>query len=121
MKMLPLLLASGLLAACSSPSGDANMPVPATQPAPAPTAAMPVDAAASTTVSANGIVESVDTGAKTITIAHGPVEALKWPAMTMTFQAPDADLALIKQGDHVAFEFTSTGMKATITKIVRQP
>lgn len=120
MKMLPLLLASGLLAACSSPSGDANVPAPTTQPAPTSTAAMPADAAASTTASASGVVESVDTDAKTITIAHGPVEALKWPAMTMTFQAPDADLASIKQGDHVAFEFASTGMKATITKIARQ-
>ena len=94
------------------------MPTPATQPT--STAATPADAAASTTVSASGVVESVDTDDKTITIAHGPVEALKWPAMTMTFLAPDADLASIKQGDHVDFEFTSTGMKATITKIARQ-
>lgn len=120
MKMLPLLLASGLLAACSPPSEDAKMPAPAAQPAPTSAAAMPADAAASTTASASGVVESVDTDAKTITIAHGPVEALKWPAMTMTFQAPDADLASIKPGDHVAFEFTSAGMKSTITKIARQ-
>lgn len=120
MKLLALLLASGLLAACSSPPGDASTPTTASKPEPISTAAIPANAADSTVVSATGVVESVDTDAKTITISHGPVEALKWPAMTMTFQAPDADLASIKQGDHVVFEFTSIGMKSTITRIARQ-
>jgi Cu(I)/Ag(I) efflux system protein CusF len=120
MKMLPLLLASGLLAACSPSPEGTNMAAPATQPAPTSTAATPADAGTGTTASASGVVESVDADARTITIAHGPVEALKWPAMTMAFQAPGADLGSIKQGDHVTFEFTSAGMKATITKIAKQ-
>lgn len=120
MKLLPLLLATGLVAACSSPSGDAKVQAPTEQSESISTAAMPADAAASTSASASGVVESVDADAKKITIAHGPVEALKWPAMTMTFQAPDVDLTAIKQGDHVGFEFSSIGMKASITKITRQ-
>lgn len=67
-----------------------------------------------------GIVEWMDTGAKAITIAHEPVQALEWPAMTMTFQAPDANLASIRPGDRVAFEFTATGMEGTIIRISRQ-
>lgn len=120
MKMLLLLLASVLLAACSSPTVEPDTPAPAGQPAPTSTAARSADAAASTTVSASGIVESVDTGARAITIAHEPVQALEWPAMTMTFRAPDADLASIRPGDRVAFEFTVAGMEGTIIRISRQ-
>jgi Cu/Ag efflux protein CusF len=119
MRVLPLLLVSGLLAACSSPSDEANGPT-AAQPTSPPTSASIGETPDSTIASASGVVEAVDAEAKTITIAHGPVEALKWPAMTMTFQAPDVDLTSIKQGDRVVFEFTSTGMKAKITKIARQ-
>ncbi|MUV13385.1 hypothetical protein GN331_04100 [Lysobacter sp. HX-5-24] len=81
---------------------------------------MPETAQAAATASASGTVEAVDAAAKTITIAHGPVEALKWPAMTMTFKAPDVDLASVKQGDQVEFEFTSSGMDGTITKITHK-
>ncbi|KAF1713586.1 hypothetical protein CSC71_06825 [Pseudoxanthomonas sangjuensis] len=81
---------------------------------------MPEMAPAATRASASGTVEAVDTAAKTITIAHGPIDALKWPAMTMTFKAPDVDLATLKQGDQVGFELTSTGMDGTITKIARK-
>lgn len=132
MKTTALIFTIALLAGCSSPSGDANAPAPAAHPetpasanaSPSPsTESMPImgTETAAITASASGTVEAVDTAAKTITIAHGPVDALKWPAMTMTFQAPDVDLAAIKKGDHVAFEFTSSGMNGTITKIVRQP
>ena len=81
---------------------------------------MPATSPAASTASATGIVEAVDPAAKTVTIAHGPVAALQWPAMTMTFKAPDADLSSLKQGDHVSFEFTASGMDATITAIRRE-
>lgn len=127
MKTLASALALVLLTACSSPSGDTDTPETASPPAapaesntPAMPPAMPEAPAPSVTASANGTVEAVDVVAKTITIAHGPVDALKWPAMTMTFKAPNADLASVKQGDHIEFEFTSTGMDGTITNITHK-
>jgi Cu(I)/Ag(I) efflux system periplasmic protein CusF len=99
-----------LLAGCdAAPQASA----PAT-PAPAPAPATARHATAS------GVVQAVDAAAKTVSIAHGPVEALGWPAMTMTFQAPGVDLAAIRPGDAVAFEFTSTGMDGTIVAIARR-
>ncbi|HBN9180240.1 TPA: copper-binding protein [Pseudomonas aeruginosa] len=59
----------------------------------------------------------VDTGAGKITIAHGPVEALKWPAMTMAFKASPEQLASVKAGQQVEFEFEAKGMDSTITRI----
>lgn len=121
MKIPGLLLTLALLAGCSSPSDDAGAPSTTANPArPSGSTATPAAPTDPTTASASGVVEAVDVAAKTITIAHGPVDALKWPAMTMTFQAPDADLSSIKQGDHVTFEFTQTGMNGTITTITRQ-
>jgi len=125
MKTSMLLITLILVTACSSPSNDSNAPAaatqaPATASTPADTASTQEAAAAATTASASGTVESVDIAAKTVTIAHGPVDALKWPAMTMTFKAPNADLASFKQGDRIDFEFASTGMDGTITKITRR-
>jgi len=48
------------------------------------------------------------------------VAALNWPAMVMTFKTGNVDVASINPGDHVAFEFTSSGMVGTLTKIDRQ-
>jgi Cu(I)/Ag(I) efflux system protein CusF len=93
------------------------MPAPASTPTesmPAPEAPAPSVA----TASASGTVEALDVAAKTVTIAHGPVDALKWPAMTMTFKS-EVDLVDLKKGDHVEFEFISTGMDGTITKLTR--
>lgn len=120
MKTPAMLLALALVTACSptgegtaqAPDATGTSSEPALAPAPAPSAA--------STAAATGVVEAVDPVAKTVTIEHGSVDALKWPAMTMTFKAPDADLGAIKQGDHVTFEFTSSGMDGTITKITRQ-
>ena len=115
MKIAGLLFTLAMSVGCSSPPGDVDAPV---NP---PAAAKPSDhATATSTALASGVVEAVDVAARTITIAHEPVEALRWPAMTMTFKAPDADLGSFKQGDHVAFEFSSTGMNGTITTIERQ-
>ena len=77
-------------------------------------------AATGTAASATGTVEAVDAPTGTITIAHGPVDALKWPAMTMTFKAGNTDISSIKQGDQVTFEFISTGMDGTLTKVTRR-
>ena len=124
MKILAPLFATVLLAACSSPQGEADKiaePAAASTvvaPTSAPMADMP--AAAGTQASATGTVESVDAKAGKITIAHGPVDALKWPAMTMTFKAGNTDISSIKQGDQVTFEFISTGMDGTLTKVTRR-
>jgi Cu(I)/Ag(I) efflux system protein CusF len=85
---------------------------PATSSSVAPDAVPPA--------SATGVVKAIDPVAKTITLDHGPVAALHWPAMIMTFKTGSVDVASIKPGDHVAFEFTSSGMDATLTKLDRQ-
>jgi len=117
MKRLAPTLAVLLLAACNA----APEATPATTAAPTATAPAPAaPAATSKRGSTTGVVQSIDTAAKTITIAHGPVEGLGWPGMTMTFQAPNTELAAFKAGDHVAFEFDSTGMDGTIVAIAKQ-
>ena len=122
MKYVLPCLAILLFAGCDR---TADAPVPAAPtPATASTEAAPVAEAPVTTeakrASARGVVQSIDVAAKSITIAHGPVEALGWPGMTMTFQAPAADLTTIKVGDEVDFEFTSTGMNGTIESISKR-
>lgn len=66
---------------------------------------------------ADGTVESVDTAAGKITIAHGPVDALQWPAMTMAFKVTPEQMASVKAGDKVRFEFAMQGATANITSI----
>ena len=125
MKLHAILLAAVLLAGCSqapnnavdtqaAPAEDAK--VPAVEPAPMASEAMPADAAA-TKASASGTVEAVDAAAGKITISHGPVEALKWPAMTMGFKATPEQVASVQVGQKVEFEFESQGMDGTITQI----
>jgi len=75
---------------------------------------------AATTASATGVVEAIDVAGGRITIAHGPVKALNWPAMTMTFGTGKVDVHAIQPGDHVSFEFTSTGAHSVLTSITRQ-
>lgn len=77
-------------------------------------------ASETTTAMATGTVESVDAAAGKITIAHGAVDALKWPAMTMAFKATPEQVASVKAGQKVEFEFETKGMEATITKITRE-
>lgn len=139
MKISSLLFTLALLTACSSPSPDATTAASdaaAATPPPAVTAAAPAAAStamstsmpiadqaetmASPTAAAAGVVKAVDPVAKTITLDHGPVEALHWPAMIMTFKTGKVDVGSIKPGDHVAFEFASNGMDATLTKIDRR-
>lgn len=144
MKLPTVLLATALLAACSQQPGSVEnqaMPEAAQQPMPneapssagatataAPSAAdmqmseaehkqMTGDAQATTMAMATGTIQSVDAGAGKITIAHGPVAALKWPAMTMAFKASPEQLASVKPGQKVEFEFEAKGMDSTITHI----
>lgn len=74
-------------------------------------------AGAGTSAMATGTVDKIDAVAGTITISHGPVESLKWPAMTMGFKATPEQVASVKPGQEVLFEFNSSGMDATITAI----
>lgn len=67
--------------------------------------------------STTGVIESIDPAARTVTISHEPVASLQWPAMTMTFKAPDADLSKLQAGDRIRFDFTASGMDATITRV----
>lgn len=117
--------ASILLAACSQPADTTEDAAPASagemQMPMAEPADMSGDAAAAVkTASASGTVESIDAEAGTITIQHGPVEALSWPEMTMAFKATPEQIASVKAGQSVEFEFESTGMDGTITKITTQ-
>lgn len=119
MKIHALLFSVALLAGCSEPTEETTTPTAdmagTEMPPPAVTTA-----AAAPTASAVGVVEAVDPATGMITIAHDPVAALQWPAMTMAFKTHGVDLASIKAGDQVTFEFTAVGMDATITSIVRQ-
>jgi Cu(I)/Ag(I) efflux system periplasmic protein CusF len=67
--------------------------------------------------STTGVIESIDPDSRTVTIAHEPVASLEWPAMTMTFKAPEADLSALRAGDRINFDFTASGMDATITRL----
>ena len=88
----------------------------------APTKSAAMDASQSIqTASATGTVESVDAVAGKITLAHGPVDALGWPAMTMGFKATSEQVASVRPGQSVRFEFTAQGMAATITQIEPSP
>ena len=73
---------------------------------PAPDAASA--AAAQSSFSAEGKVESVAAGS--ITFSHGPVPALQWPAMTMGFGKSDPKaFPDVRPGDTVRFEFIKGG------------
>lgn len=145
MKMLTApLLSIALLAGCSEESGNAETavtPSETTAPAAAEPATTPMAgadaqsmdmseadhqvmgmatgdaAAAGTTATASGTVESVDPATGKIVIAHGPVEALEWPAMTMGFTATPEQVNAVQAGQKVNFEFLSEGANNTITSI----
>lgn len=113
--LLPLSLA--VLVGCSPTSDQAQVSVPSTIAAKPEMG--PSTAEVASQASASGEVTAVDASASTVTIQHGPVAELDWPAMTMTFQAPDVDLDEVAVGDRVSFDFTSSGMNATITALTQ--
>lgn len=67
-----------------------------------------------------GIVKALDPVKGTITLKHGPIPSIKWPAMTMTFKITQDQAAPLKVGEQVEFEFITSGMDATITRITAQ-
>lgn len=69
------------------------------------------------TAKAKGTVKAIDTKKSIITLAHGAVPVLQWPAMTMGFSATAKQLAELKVGDRVEFEFRAEGMNASIVSI----
>lgn len=79
--------------------------------------AHPADHASGKAASASGTVESVDKEAGEITIAHGAVKEVDWPAMTMAFKATPEQIASVRAGQKVDFQFEAKGMEATITSI----
>lgn len=113
------LVAATLLAACSAPSGEGTAPDPSARATATTQAPEPGNAAAEHG-STTGIITAIDPAAKAITIDHGPVPALDWPAMTMSFHAPGIDLSGFEPGDRVSFEFSASGMTATITALEHQ-
>lgn len=112
MKTQTYLLVAALLAAASQQPSNAGSPSPASDSG----MQMKTEAVA-TKASATGIVKVADAGAGKITISHGPVAALNWPAMTMAFKATPAQLAAVRVGQKVDFEFVSKGMDGTLTSI----
>ena len=113
MKLSATVFAAALLAASLQQPGHAGNPSPASDHA----MQMKSDAVA-TKSSATGIVKVVDAAAGTIAISHGPVAVLHWPAMTMAFKATPAQMAAVRVGQKVDFEFVSKGMDGTLTRIV---
>jgi Cu(I)/Ag(I) efflux system protein CusF len=80
----------------------------------------PADTATKTeTHHAVGVVKAVDAALGTITLSHEPVASIKWPAMTMPFKAGKEQIAAVKPGDRVNFEFVAQGMNATLTAITK--
>jgi len=130
MKLHTALFAAVMLAGCGSQPGDTetkqaksaqDMPMSSAERERTQDSAM--DAAPQTSAaksaSATGTVESIDPASGKVTIAHGPVASLEWPAMTMGFKATPQQLASVKTGEEVQFEFEATGMDATLTRIAQ--
>ncbi len=129
MKIQTALFAAALLAGCSQQPGNADgdktasaedMPMSSAermQMEGGPMPMQPEAAPMATTASAMGTVKSIDTESGKVTIAHDPVASLKWPAMTMAFKATPDQLSSVQAGQQVEFDFESTGMDATITRI----
>lgn len=113
MKRQVTLMVVALLAVSSQQPCNAGTPGPPSD------GGMPMKTdAVATKASATGTVKVVDAAAGKITISHGPVAALKWPAMTMAFKATPAQLVSVHVGQKVDFEFLSTGMDGTLTRII---
>ncbi|WP_223515947.1 copper-binding protein [Pseudomonas sp. GL-B-19] len=78
---------------------------------------MKEQAAQAPVAKAAGTVKAIDSAKHTVTIAHSAVPAVKWPPMTMGFKATEAQLAAVKVGDQVNFEFQLQGATATLVSI----
>lgn len=121
MKIHMLLLTATLLVGCSkAPDEAADMGQRGSEPMQMAgnDGARADEAAAATKASATGTIEAIDAAAGKITIAHEPVPSLQWPAMTMGFRATPEQVASVRVGQTVRFDFESKGMDAAITQIV---
>ena len=109
MKPYILIAPALLLVACTAQAPNkapsANSPAVTTT---APSTRLP---APSSTATATGTIEAIDAAAGKITIAHGPVPSLDWPAMTMSFQATAEQIARLRPGQKVRFEFEGSTAK----------
>jgi Cu(I)/Ag(I) efflux system protein CusF len=76
-----------------------------------------MSADSSQSAKAVGIIKALDPVKGTVTLKHGPIPSIKWPAMTMAFKISPEQAAPLKVGEQVEFEFVTSGMDATITKI----
>lgn len=76
-----------------------------------------MDADSNQTAQAVGTVKALDPAKGTVTLKHGPIPSIKWPGMTMAFKITPDQAAPLKLGEQVEFEFITSGMDATITKI----
>lgn len=128
MKLHIALVSLALLAGCTKPASDtaptADAPAePAATEQTPPATAADAPAASPTSPPAGGMVmgmgevTAADASAGTITISHGPIEALKWPAMTMAFQATPEQIASVKPGDAIHFEFEQANGQARLSKV----
>lgn len=108
MNRIALVFAVALFTGCS------QQPAAEAESIPAPDVASDAELSSA---SASGTIEAVDPAAGKLTISHGPVESLGWPSMTMDFKATPEQIASVRVGQVVAFDFVSTGMDGTITSI----
>lgn len=84
----------------------------------AQSASAPASAAAASTFTGQGKVESVEAGS--LTISHGDIPALGWPPMTMGFDKPNSKaFPEVKPGDNVHFEFKKKGEDYELVSVHR--
>lgn len=114
---LPLIAVASTVVALSLSAQAEDMPGMKMDDMPMNDMQMKQEAKPAPVAKAEGTIKAVDTTKHTVTIAHGAVPAVQWPAMTMAFNATIKQLAGLKAGDRVAFEFRAEGMAATIVSI----
>ncbi len=114
---LPLIAVASTVVALSLSAQAEDMPGMKMDDMPMQGMQMKQEAKPAPVAKAEGTIKAVDTTKHTVTIAHGAVPAVQWPAMTMAFNATIKQLAGLKAGDRVAFEFRAEGMAATIVSI----
>lgn len=68
-----------------------------------------------------GTVTAIDPAGGSVKLDHGAIAELGWPAMEMSFAANSDQLANLKVGDKVEFEFNWADGKGTVTSIRPAP
>ncbi len=112
-----MLIGSLALAACGQSDEGNTQSVAAESTAPAGTNESGATAQPSGEVhTGNGDITELSSDS--VTISHGPVGSVGWPAMTMTFQAPSADMLQgLNVGDPVDFQFQKAGEQYVLSSI----